>query len=382
MVLCAAKSTVTIDDEFRRLIPPMTGEARTGLEEGLLRDGCLDPLIVWAERRILLDGHNRKEICDRYGIDYDTRELSLPDRDAAADWIDAHQLARRNLTPDQMSLVRGRRYNRRKKAPSFEKGRSGNPGGRPRAEGAQNEPPDRTADKLATEHGVSPATIKRDGQFVKAVERLGLDREVAEGKVTASRRDVVDAARSLGDSPTPNQVWQVRQALTKPHVARSTGDNEWYTPIEFIERAVSAMGGIDLDPASSPEANRVVGAEHYYTAADDGLSQPWAGRVWMNPPYAQPLIQRFCQKLVDHHMAGDVPEAIVLVNNATETRWFQQLLSVASAVCFPAGRLHFWKPDKETATPLQGQAVIYFGDHRGMFAVSFGDIGSVCHVVG
>ena len=380
-MVCATECGIVVDREFQGLIPPLTDEERTGLEEGILRDGCLDPLIVWAERRVLLDGHHRKEICDRYGIDYDTRELSLPNRGAAADWIDAHQLGRRNLKPEQMSLLRGRRYNRRKKAASFEKGRSGNPGGKPRAEGAQNEPPDRTADKLAREHGVSPATIKRDGQFVKAVEQLGLDREVAAGKVTASRRDVVGAAKSLGDSPTPEQVKQARQAVTKPHVARNSGDNEWYTPAEYIERAVAVMGGIDLDPASSAEANRVVGAEQYYTAEDDGLSHPWAGRVWMNPPYAQPLIQQFCEKLVEHYRSGDVSQVVVLVNNATETRWFQLLLGMASAVCFPAGRVRFWHPEKK-ATPLQGQAVIYCGDRVAAFTKQFQDLGSICHVAG
>ena len=94
-----------IDEEFRSLIPPLTAEERAGLEESLLRDGCLDTLIVWREPQILLDGHHRKETCDQYGIDYAVREISLPDWEAAADWIDAHQLGRRNLTPEQMSLL-------------------------------------------------------------------------------------------------------------------------------------------------------------------------------------------------------------------------------------------------------------------------------------
>jgi len=136
---------------------------------------------------------NRKEICDRYGIDYAVRELSLPDRDAAADWIDAHQLGRWNLTPAQMSLTRGRRYNRAK-------GQHGGDrrGGVSRAQGD----PLKTADRLAREHGVSPPTIKRDGQYAEAVDRLGIQQKVASGQVTASWQDVVEAARSLGDALT------------------------------------------------------------------------------------------------------------------------------------------------------------------------------------
>jgi len=369
-MVCATECDIVVDREFHGLIPPLAAEERAGLEENLLRDGCLDPLIVWAEHGILLDGHNRKEICDRYGIEYETRKVSLPSRDAAADWIDSHQLGRRNLAPNQMSLLRGRRYNRARRQ-----------GERTDLTSPQNEAKLRTSERLAQEHGVSRATIERDGQFAEAVDKLGIQQEAAKGKVTVSRQEVVQVAKSLGERPTAEQVQQAKQAVTKPHVTRNTGDNEWYTPAEIIDRAVAAMGRIDLDPASSPEANQIVRADHYYTAEQDGLSQPWRGRVWMNPPYGHPLIQQFCDKLVEHHTAGDVPEAIALVNNATETRWFQWLLAAASAVCFPAGRVRFWKPDKETATPLQGQAVLYFGEHRDVFAASFGDIGSVCRVI-
>jgi len=370
-MVCATECGIIVDKEFRRLIPPLTDEERLGLEENLLRDGCLDPLIVWAERRVLLDGHNRKEICDRYGIDYDTRELSLPNRDAAADWIDANQLGRRNLKPEQMSLLRGRRYNRRKKQHGGDRKSESSPHCADLI---------KTSERLAKEHGVSRATIERDGQYAEAVDRLGIQQEVARGEVAASRQDVVQAARSLGDAPTPEQVKQARQAVTKPHVARNSGDNEWYTPADYAERAGAVMGGIDLDPASSSEANRVVCAARYYTAADDGLNRPWSGRVFMNPPYAQPLIRRFCEALVEHYREGDVTEAVVLVNNATETQWFQTLLSVASAVGFPAGRVRCWHPEK-TSAPLQGQAVIYLGDHPDGFMEEFRDLGGVCHVV-
>lgn len=366
MVACE----MIVDKEFQALIPPLTEEERFGLEEGLLRDGCIDPLVVWAEEGILLDGHHRKAICDRHGIDYEVRELSFPDREAAADWIDAHQLGRRNLTPEQMSLLRGRRYNRLKKPH----------GGDRKSDGSSVQSAHlKTADKLALQHGVSADTIKRDGQYTEAVDRLGLQREAAGGRVTASRQEVVEVARSLPDDATPEQMQQAKEAVTKPHVARNAGDSEWFTPPEYIERVVAVMGAIDLDPASSDEANRVVGAARYYTADDDGLNRPWAGRVFMNPPYAQPLIQQFCEALVGCYRDGDVTEAVVLVNNATETRWFQLLMDVASAVCFPAGRVRFWHPEKKSA-PLQGQAVVYLGSQRDAFTEKFKDLGSVCHV--
>lgn len=163
----------------------------------------------------------------------------------------------------------------------------------------------------------------------------------------------------------------------KPHVAHNSGNNEWYTPAEYIAAARRVMGEIDLDPASSAQANEVVQAARYFTAEDDGLAQPWSGRVWMNPPYAAGLVDRFAEKLVHHVSAGEVTEAIVLVNNATETGWFQRMARAATAICFFQGRVRYWRPDGGSNTPLQGQALFYFGDNVDRFSGVFSVIGLV-----
>lgn len=168
----------------------------------------------------------------------------------------------------------------------------------------------------------------------------------------------------------------VAETQARPHVFYNTGNNEWYTPPEYIAAARAVMGAIDLDPASSHIANRIVGATHYYTAEDDGLAHSWKGRVWMNPPYASELIGRFTGKLAEHFKAGDVPEAIVLVNNATETDWFRCLGILASAICFPDGRVKFLNREGQpTGAPLQGQAVLYLGSKLATFRQNFASFG-------
>lgn len=158
------------------------------------------------------------------------------------------------------------------------------------------------------------------------------------------------------------------------HVGANAGDNEWYTPVEYIAAARLVMGGIDLDPASTKEANEVVGAAKIYTEDDNGLAHGWGGRVWMNPPYARPLIDEFCGKLAEEYAAGNVQQAITLTNNATETGWFHALAEVGAAIAFPRHRVKFWHPRKE-ATPLQGQACFYLGENVQGFRDEFVQFG-------
>lgn len=160
----------------------------------------------------------------------------------------------------------------------------------------------------------------------------------------------------------------------QPHVAHNSGENEWYTPAAYVEAARRVMGGIDLDPASTAEANAVVKASRFYTMDDDGLEQEWAGRVFLNPPYATGLVDRFTRKLID---SQNVMQAVVLSNNATETRWFQDLAQAATALCFPRGRIRYWSVGRDSLSGLQGQVFIYLGDNHGRFLEEFGAFGFV-----
>jgi hypothetical protein len=160
-----------------------------------------------------------------------------------------------------------------------------------------------------------------------------------------------------------------------PHVAQNSGNHEWYTPETYIRAATAVMGEIDIDPASTEVANSVVKAKQIYTSADDGLTKNWSGKVWLNPPYSFELISKFCDKLRVHFAKGDITEAIVLVNNATETMWFNKLINCASSVMFPCKRIRFWSPDGRLSQPLQGQSLIYLGNNPERFTAVFKSFG-------
>jgi phage N-6-adenine-methyltransferase len=156
-----------------------------------------------------------------------------------------------------------------------------------------------------------------------------------------------------------------------------TGENEWYTPQEHVELARKALGGIDLDPASCETAQITVQAAEFFDAEDDGLKRLWHGRVWLNPPYAQPYISNFVKKLTEEVKAGRVTQAIMLTHNYSDTDWFHTASAVCSAICFTRGRIKFWNPNGEVAAPTQGQAFFYFGDEPEKFAAGFDAIGVV-----
>ncbi|MBE7566822.1 DNA N-6-adenine-methyltransferase [Acidithiobacillus sp. HP-11] len=168
------------------------------------------------------------------------------------------------------------------------------------------------------------------------------------------------------------------QAQKQVHVAQSTGNNEWYTPPEFLFAARATMGSIDLDPASCAIANENVKATKYFTETDNGLIHQWHGNIWLNPPYAQPLISQFCEAVAYKYESGEIQQACVLVNNGTETKWGQRLLSVANAICFPSSRICFIRPNgSKKGTPLQGQMIVYMGTRTKEFAANFEKFGVV-----
>lgn len=97
---------VKIDDEFRDLIPPLTDEEYSDLENEILSDGVRHPLVVWEGHDILVDGHNRLSICRKHDLTFDVEERKFESREDVKIWIIRNQLGRRNLNDYNMGRVR------------------------------------------------------------------------------------------------------------------------------------------------------------------------------------------------------------------------------------------------------------------------------------
>ena len=155
----------------------------------------------------------------------------------------------------------------------------------------------------------------------------------------------------------------------------------WYTPQYIIDAAREVLGTIDIDPASDSEANKTVKAIKFYSVDEDGLLQDWRGRIWLNPPFANGLIDKFVDKLLAEIERGFVTAAICLTDNATETRWFRRLADNSVAIVFTTGRINFLKAGaSHSGTPTRGQAFFYYGDNPDKFFQVFSNFGWCCRV--
>ena len=133
--------------------------------------------------------------------------------------------------------------------------------------------------------------------------------------------------------------------------------NSWFTPSKYIEEARWVMGGIDFDPFSSRDADLVVKAGQFYTEADDALVKPWPNvdTVWCNPPYGRGICSDAVKSVVENY-GKTFRKGIVLTNNATDTKWWNELASVASMICFTDHRIAFTNTDgKNVSGNTRGQ---------------------------
>lgn len=359
--------------EYANLFPMLHGDALDALREDIREHGVRDPIIMY--QGAILDGRNRFTCARDLGIEAPSVEFEGRD---PLSFVISHNLHRRHLTESQRASIAARVANMQR-GDNQHCGASANLPTLPLTEQAAAKAPVSQRDAAGLLN-VSERSL-RDAKKVHERAPEEITRAVDEGRISVSLAskvaDLPDEAKADVLSAPPEKTREAaREAVKKAHVSHNSGNNEWYTPAVFIAAARAVMGGIDLDPATSEIANKTVQADCIFTAEDDGLSKDWpVTRIWMNPPYAQPLMGQFASKYAQAIRDGS--EGVVLVNNATETGWFQEMAAECSAICFPKTRIRFLDPEGNPGAPLQGQAIIYSGPNPEAFCAEFAQFGLV-----
>ena len=180
------------------------------------------------------------------------------------------------------------------------------------------------------------------------------------------------------DPPAP----KAKASSTKPvnnaqRINQDSGKVEYYTPQRIVDAARMVMGSIDLDPASSPQANATVRARRIYTLEDDGLSLlPWKGRIFMNHPFGRKNNPKWINRLVWEYYCGDVMEACCITYASTSERWFQPLFDFPQ--CYLSPRTNYLLPNGTVKKDVpKGSVVTYMGTNILEFLKQFKPLGRV-----
>lgn len=169
------------------------------------------------------------------------------------------------------------------------------------------------------------------------------------------------------ESPVQSRNEHVMQVMG------SSDSPEWYTPQEIVYLSLEVLGEIDLDPCSNSRETPNVPARNHYTREDDGLSQHWQGKVYLNPPYGSE-IPEWIEKLVN---SPDVTEAIALLPARIDTVWFQPLY--AYPMCNVKGRIQFENSPHHAPFPC---VIVYIGDRVDAFIEVFKHKGPIMRRIG
>jgi site-specific DNA-methyltransferase (adenine-specific) len=150
---------------------------------------------------------------------------------------------------------------------------------------------------------------------------------------------------------------------TKPfyvHAGNSSTSENWETPQELLEPLYSVFGAFDLDPCSPCSNSRTapVRANAHYTQDDDGLSLPWFGRVFCNPPYGRALCH-WVAKAYEESRCGNTQTIVMLIPARTDTKFWHQSIVGKAAILFLKGRLKFG--NAEQVAPFPSCLVVWGG---------------------
>ena len=153
-------------------------------------------------------------------------------------------------------------------------------------------------------------------------------------------------------------------------------DAEWYTPLWLAQASRWVLRSIDLDPASTEEANKVIKASKYMTKEINGLSLPWGTAshpvtVFLNPPSQRgsktARVPLWTAKLREEYLKRRVSAAILVVKGNLGYNWYEELYR-SQWVCHLTKLPKFWRPGGVTqGKAKKGVSVFYFGPHTKRF---------------
>lgn len=197
-----------INKTFKQLIPPLTPNEYSQLEENIVKDGCREPLCVW--ENTIVDGHNRYEICTRLNIPFLLQEVGFNTHEEAIAWICANQLGRRNISNKTRKYLIGKRYEIEKKLLG-----ATNPSGKNQFSEKEvgdtlcpqpqtQEGKEKTAEKIGKEYNLSQTTIKKYGNYAKSIDKLAKEEpelisEILTGKIKISQDNVTKLAKQSSE---------------------------------------------------------------------------------------------------------------------------------------------------------------------------------------
>lgn len=169
----------------------------------------------------------------------------------------------------------------------------------------------------------------------------------------------------------------------------SSGNDDWLTPLWLVDRVREVLGGIDLDPASSFEANKRIKAKRFYNERMDGLVQRWHGSIFVNPPGGVRAFgkKRSNQVLFWEKLMSAWPvfrHAIFLAFSLESLQSTQRCAAPAMTtflLCIPDRRIRFDNPNGTPGrSPTHANAIIYVPgsvDRTQSFCESFRDVGAL-----
>lgn len=154
--------------------------------------------------------------------------------------------------------------------------------------------------------------------------------------------------------------------------------SEWETPKFLLDPIERFMGVIDLDPSSNIGPDYLVPAKHHFTIEDNGLTQKWFGRVFVNPPWSKKErkpIKLWTEKCLYEYRIGNVEELLLLVPARPDSGWYIPLKNFAEVSLHK--RVNFEVAGQSLNNAPFSTSLVYMGKRLAALQEVFGSIGTV-----